>query len=154
MTSRVLDRAKTVAIELVTTTAVPLLDIRLVTEVIAPSVLLASKNRLISPAPAAPLAPGVKVAVFVKESTDRVKMSFRSVGNYSVRDLAEQHFDGGGHHNAAGGASRESIGVVMARLRGLLPEIASGITAAEKADETQEGAFPQAAQVRGSHARC
>lgn len=78
---------------------------------------------------------GVKVAVFVKESTDRVKMSFRSVGNYSVRDLAEQHFDGGGHHNAAGGASRESIGVVMARLRGLLPEIAAGITAAEKADE-------------------
>jgi len=75
---------------------------------------------------------GVKVAVFAKQSTDRVKMSFRSVGNYSVRDLAEQHFDGGGHNNAAGGASTESIGVVMARLRGLLPEIAAGLAAAEE----------------------
>ena len=74
---------------------------------------------------------GVKVAVFAKESTDRVKMSFRSVGDFSVRDFAEQHFDGGGHHNAAGGASTESIGVVMARLRGLLPEIAAGIQATE-----------------------
>ena len=56
-------------------------------------------------------------------------MSFRSVGTYSVRDFAAQHFDGGGHHNAAGGATEEPIGVVMARLRGLLPEIAAGIEA-------------------------
>lgn len=78
---------------------------------------------------------GIKVAVFAKQSSDRVKMSFRSVGRFSVRDFAEQHFDGGGHHNAAGGASEEPIGVVMARLRGLLPEIAAGLAAAE-----QEGA--------------
>ena len=77
---------------------------------------------------------GVKVAVFAKQSTDRVKMSFRSVGQFSVRDFAEKHFNGGGHHNAAGGASEESIGVVMARLRGLLPEIATGIAAAEQPD--------------------
>ena len=72
---------------------------------------------------------GVRCAVFAKESKDRVKMSFRSVGTYSVRDFAAQHFDGGGHHNAAGGATEEPIGVVMARLRGLLPEIAAGIEA-------------------------
>jgi len=77
---------------------------------------------------------GVKVAVFAKQSSDRVKMSFRSVGQFSVRDFAEKHFDGGGHHNAAGGASNESIGVVMARLRGLLPEIAAGIAEAEGVD--------------------
>ena len=74
---------------------------------------------------------GVKVAVFAKQSSDRVKMSFRSVGTYSVRDFAEKHFDGGGHNNAAGGASNDSVGVVMARLRGLLPEIAAGIAKAE-----------------------
>ena len=79
---------------------------------------------------------GVKVAVFAKQSSDRVKMSFRSVGQYSVRDFAEKHFDGGGHHNAAGGASKEPIGVVMARLRGLLPEISAGILAAEQ-DEVE-----------------
>ena len=50
--------------------------------------------------------------------------------------LAEKHFDGGGHHNAAGGASKEPIGVVMARLRGLLPEISAGILAAEQ-DEVE-----------------
>ena len=77
---------------------------------------------------------GGKGGVFAKQSSDRVKMSFRSVGQYSVRDFAEKHFDGGGHHNAAGGASKEPIGVVMARLRGLLPEIASGIGAAEDQD--------------------
>ena len=78
---------------------------------------------------------GVKVAVFAKQSSDRVKMSFRSVGRFSVRDFAEQHFDGGGHHNAAGGASEEPIGVVMARLRGLLPEIAAGLAATEQEDK-------------------
>ena len=75
---------------------------------------------------------GVSVAVFAKQSSDRVKLSLRSVGRFSVRDFAEKHFNGGGHHNAAGGASNEPIGVVMARLRGLLPEIAAGIAAAEK----------------------
>lgn len=74
---------------------------------------------------------GVKFAVFVKDGGDRVKMSFRSVGRFSAREFAERHFNGGGHHNAAGGASNEPIGVVMARLRGLLPEIAAGLNQAE-----------------------
>ena len=47
---------------------------------------------------------GVEVAVFMKESEDgHVKMSFRSKGEYSVRDLVAEHFNGGGHRNAAGG---------------------------------------------------
>ena len=55
-------------------------------------------------------------------------------GPIQRRDFAEKHFDGGGHHNAAGGASKEPIGVVMARLRGLLPEIAAGIAETAEAD--------------------
>lgn len=47
---------------------------------------------------------GVEVAVFMKESEEgHVKMSFRSNGDYSVRDLVATHFNGGGHRNAAGG---------------------------------------------------
>lgn len=38
-----------------------------------------------------------------------IKMSFRSKGNFSVNEFARQHFDGGGHHNAAGGRSEFSL---------------------------------------------
>jgi phosphoesterase RecJ-like protein len=47
---------------------------------------------------------GIDVAVFMKESEEgHVKMSFRSKGEFSVRDLVAAHFNGGGHRNAAGG---------------------------------------------------
>ena len=48
---------------------------------------------------------GVNVAVFIRESEDgRIKLSLRSRGSFSVREVAQNHFNGGGHHNAAGGA--------------------------------------------------
>lgn len=48
---------------------------------------------------------GVNCAVFIREAKhDRVKLSLRSRGSFSVREVAERHFNGGGHHNAAGGA--------------------------------------------------
>ena len=44
----------------------------------------------------------------------------------AVRDVAATHFNGGGHHNAAGGACPgESLDSVVARLIGLLPSYAS-----------------------------
>ena len=46
---------------------------------------------------------GVNFAAFIHESSDRVKMSFRSVGSFSVSQFSASHFGGGGHHNAAGG---------------------------------------------------
>ena len=69
---------------------------------------------------------GIRFAVFVKEDVDRVKMSLRSTGTFSVRDVAATHFNGGGHHNAAGGACPgESLDSVVARLIDLLPSYAS-----------------------------
>ncbi len=46
---------------------------------------------------------GVKVGILVTEMPDRneFRLSFRSKGNYSIRDLAMK-FDGGGHFHAAG----------------------------------------------------
>ena len=38
-----------------------------------------------------------------------IKMSFRSKGNFSVNKFAKIYFNGGGHHNAAGGSSFESL---------------------------------------------
>lgn len=46
---------------------------------------------------------GIKMAVFFKESDGIIKISFRSVGQIPVNDLARGHFYGGGHQNAAGG---------------------------------------------------
>jgi len=65
---------------------------------------------------------GVNLAVFVKEDIGRVKLSFRSRGSFSVRDVAATHFHGGGHHNAAGGACEgETLEEVVQRLEALLP---------------------------------
>ncbi len=38
-----------------------------------------------------------------------IKMSFRSKGAFSVNDFARAHFNGGGHHNAAGGRSEMTL---------------------------------------------
>ncbi|MCF6342245.1 MAG: DHHA1 domain-containing protein, partial [Bacteroidales bacterium] len=43
------------------------------------------------------------------ERDKKVRISFRSKGNFSVNLLARKHFEGGGHKNAAGGNFYESI---------------------------------------------
>ncbi len=52
---------------------------------------------------------GVKLSVFMVEKDGLVKISFRSKGDFDVNLLARAHFNGGGHKNAAGGASDESL---------------------------------------------
>ena len=47
--------------------------------------------------------PEVFWSVFMREDDDCVKVSMRSVGDFSVRDLCERYFGGGGHQNAAAG---------------------------------------------------
>lgn len=65
---------------------------------------------------------GINFAAFIKEDVDRVKMSLRSRGTFSVRDVAAAHFNGGGHHNAAGGACEgESLQSVVDRMVALIP---------------------------------
>jgi phosphoesterase RecJ-like protein len=46
---------------------------------------------------------GIIFAAILIEDTDKIKLSFRSIGNFYVNDLARIHFSGGGHKNAAGG---------------------------------------------------
>jgi len=47
---------------------------------------------------------GVRVAIMAREAEPGlIKLSLRSVGDFSVRNLAAAEFDGGGHKNAAGG---------------------------------------------------
>ena len=52
---------------------------------------------------------GIRCSIFCREENDRIKISMRSVGDYSVSDLASELFGGGGHKNAAGAESTLSL---------------------------------------------
>jgi phosphoesterase RecJ-like protein len=65
---------------------------------------------------------GVVFAAMLTEKKDHVKISFRSAGNFSVADLATKYFNGGGHHNAAGGIVYQRLEEVVDTLINVLPE--------------------------------
>jgi phosphoesterase RecJ-like protein len=64
---------------------------------------------------------GVKFAALIIDRTKLVKMSFRSVGDFACNEFAAEHFNGGGHKNAAGGASHEDLESVINTFKDLLP---------------------------------
>ncbi len=67
---------------------------------------------------------GIRFAVIFIENKEEgiLKISFRSVGDFSVNDFARKHFNGGGHTNAAGGKSDDSIKDTIAYFTSLLPQ--------------------------------
>ena len=52
---------------------------------------------------------GVQVSAFFREEEQGVKISFRSKGKVNVNDFSREHFQGGGHANAAGGFFQGSL---------------------------------------------
>ena len=64
---------------------------------------------------------GVVMACILIDRGDEIRLSFRSIGDFSVRDLANQHFSGGGHRNAAGGRTKISLAETEQKLLALLP---------------------------------
>jgi phosphoesterase RecJ-like protein len=63
----------------------------------------------------------VMSAMFI-ERKGEIKISFRSVGSFSVRDLASSHFSGGGHKNASGGRSEQSVNETVEYFLSILPQ--------------------------------
>ncbi len=51
----------------------------------------------------------VLFSIFISEREDEIRMSFRSKGRFNVNEFARKYFQGGGHHNAAGGKSERSL---------------------------------------------
>ncbi len=51
----------------------------------------------------------IKFGALLIDRNEERKWSFRSKGNFDVNEFARKHFEGGGHKNAAGGRSSESI---------------------------------------------
>jgi phosphoesterase RecJ-like protein len=52
---------------------------------------------------------GIKLAAIVIDRGEERKCSFRSKGDFDVNTFARKYFNGGGHFNAAGGSSRDSL---------------------------------------------
>lgn len=63
---------------------------------------------------------GITTSVLIIERKDEVKLSFRSKGDIDVSVLAREHFEGGGHFNAAGGRSRISLNETLSKIKTLL----------------------------------
>lgn len=65
---------------------------------------------------------GVKLSVIMIENKQEqlIKMSFRSKGDFDVNTFARKHFNGGGHFNAAGGASKLSLEETQNKLHRVL----------------------------------
>ncbi len=76
---------------------------------------------------------GIKFAAVIIDRTEAVKMSFRSIGDFSVNEFARAHFSGGGHKNAAGGISHESLTDTIEKFEGLLKDYSEELTPAVKA---------------------
>ena len=65
---------------------------------------------------------GINLAVLIIERTDRIKLSFRSKGDFPCNELAAAHFGGGGHKNASGGESTLGLTETLKKFISLLPE--------------------------------
>ncbi len=66
--------------------------------------------------------PHIQCSVFFREDKDIVKISFRSKDDYNVNEFARKHFNGGGHVNAAGGMSTESLEDTVAKFKKIIKE--------------------------------
>ncbi len=79
---------------------------------------------------------GVIFAVLLIDRGNLRKMSFRSKGDFNVDQFARDHFSGGGHKNASGGASTESLDAVVDRFLQLLPMTEGLLDPGTKSNET------------------
>lgn len=64
----------------------------------------------------------VKMAVFIHEQPKITKLSLRSKGEFSVQEIAKEHFRGGGHRNASGGASFSGLEATVRKFKRILPD--------------------------------
>ena len=65
----------------------------------------------------------ILAAIFIEDKEQNlIKISFRSKGSFSVNQFSRNHFEGGGHDNAAGGKSNLSMEETVAKFTGLLTE--------------------------------
>ena len=65
---------------------------------------------------------GIKLAAIIIDRGEERKCSFRSKGAFDVNSFARKYFNGGGHYNAAGGSSKESLEDAIAEFKKAMKE--------------------------------
>ena len=65
---------------------------------------------------------GVDFSVFMREDTDKIKISLRSQGTFPANKVAAELFNGGGHLNAAGGESFLTLTETVKKFEDALPD--------------------------------
>ncbi|MBC8985731.1 DHH family phosphoesterase [Pedobacter sp. N36a] len=65
---------------------------------------------------------GIKLAAFIIERTDKVKLSLRSTGDFPANEICKKYFNGGGHRNAAGGYSDQNLADTVTAFKALLAD--------------------------------
>ncbi len=64
---------------------------------------------------------GIIFSAFIREDRNYIKISLRSQGDFAVNTIAETHFGGGGHRNAAGGEFYGTLDEAIAKFNEILP---------------------------------
>ena len=65
---------------------------------------------------------GIRLAAFIIDRNDKVKLSLRSTGDFPANEICKKYFDGGGHRNAAGGVSSLNLEETITKFKSILPE--------------------------------
>ena len=65
---------------------------------------------------------GIKLAALIIDRDEKRKWSFRSKGDFDCNTFARTHFNGGGHFNAAGGESDESLEVNVQQFKTVIQQ--------------------------------
>lgn len=63
----------------------------------------------------------IRLAAFIVERRDKVKLSLRSKGEFPANEICKRFFDGGGHRNAAGGQSSDTLEGTINKFKSILP---------------------------------
>lgn len=67
--------------------------------------------------------PGVIYSCFMREESDYIRVSMRSVGNFPVNLICSEYFGGGGHLNAAGGEFYGTLDDAVKLFKSILKEV-------------------------------
>lgn len=65
---------------------------------------------------------GIRLAALIIDRTELIKLSLRSIGEIPCNEICKKYFSGGGHLNASGGSSPESLAAVINKFKSILPE--------------------------------
>jgi phosphoesterase RecJ-like protein len=72
---------------------------------------------------------GIKFAAFFREGNNEIKVSFRSKGSFDVNSFSRSYWQGGGHINAAGGITDQSMEATLQKFRELTLRYSNQINA-------------------------